>query len=104
MGITQDADELLLNLHVNDEFLRAAGADAKTPDRRGVMIVKPGGDSHVTLVGRLTVRRVEADPAETGDMGLGEIVARLLPGAVEGVSMPYSRPMSFWFSTGPAWQ
>ena len=48
-----------------------AGAVAGAAHRRGAERIEPDGDAHIGFGRADAIDRIEADPAETGHMGLG---------------------------------
>jgi hypothetical protein len=63
----------------------AVAAVARAADGRGVEVVEAAGDTDVVLGRAGGVGRIEADPAEPLDMGLGPGVARLLVDGAVGM-------------------
>ena len=87
-----------------DRKFLVAAAQSLAGDRRRVAIIEAAGEPDIGVVGADAVRRIETDPADIGQEGLGPGVASLLPfGAVAAIEMagccfiPAKRILSnFW--------
>src|SRR5437870_417870 len=67
----------LLYTHIDRKQL--LGAAVPGPPQRGCsQIVEPDGDAHMRIGRADGIRRIEADPAELGDVDLGPGVSRFL--------------------------
>src|SRR5215831_14027284 len=61
-----------------DRHVFATAAIVGAAHRSGAEVIEPDCDAHVLAGGAHAVRRIEADPAEVGDVNFGPRVARLV--------------------------